>query len=79
MSLPEMACHLLVPLVREIQRDLPIIVTTDRHSPELEREVRRSDVTYYAIRPDDLSRMSGVVKVNLSRGAPAAAASAANI
>ena len=65
-ALPEMEGTMLVPLLREIQPELPIIVTTGRHTPALEQEVRRSQVVFYAIRPDDLPNLGEVVRKNLN-------------
>lgn len=70
-SFGDMDCATLIPLVREIQRDCHIIVTTSSHSPELEAAVRRCEVTYYAILPDDLVHIPDVVRKSL---APAAMA-----
>jgi DNA-binding NtrC family response regulator len=64
-SFGDMGCETLIPLVREVQRDCPVIVTTSRHSPELEAAVRRCEVTYYAILPDDLVHLPDVVRKNL--------------
>ena len=65
-SLPDMEGQKLIPLLREIDPRLPIIVTTANHSPALEQEVRASWVAFYAIRPDDLPHLGEVVRKNLS-------------
>jgi DNA-binding NtrC family response regulator len=64
-SFGDMEWETLIPLVREIQRDCPVIVTTSSHSPDLEAAVRRCEVTYYAILPDDLVHIPDVVRKNL--------------
>lgn len=64
-SLPEMEGAKLIPLLREVDPELPIIVTTRDHSPALEQAVRRCEVAFYAIRPDDLPYLREVARKNL--------------
>ena len=56
---------MLIPILREIQTSLPIIVTTANHSAELEQEVRSCQIAFYAILPDDLRHLGEVVQKNL--------------
>ena len=68
-SLPEVDCVGLIPLVRELQKDVPVIVCTGEPSPEQEAAVRRVEVSFYAIRPDDLAHLAELVERNrISRG-----------
>lgn len=64
-ALPDVEGQKLIPLLREVDPTLPIIVTTGDHSPDLEQAVRRCEVVFYAIRPDDLPHLEGIVRKNL--------------
>jgi DNA-binding NtrC family response regulator len=64
-SLPDMEGAKLIPLIQEIHPGLPIIATTGNHSPDLEQAVRRCQIVYYAIRPDDLPHLGEVARKNL--------------
>ena len=69
MSLPDVDCVALIPLVRELQKGVPVIVCTAEPSPEQEAAVRRVEVSFYAIRPDDLHHLAALVERNRnSRG-----------
>ena len=63
-SLPHFDCASLIPLVRELQKDVPVIVCTNEHSAEQELAVRRNEVAFYAIRPDDLVHLAELVERN---------------
>lgn len=49
-KMPEMKGHEAIPFIRGIAPNLPIIVTTDENSPELELQVRHQGVFYYHIK-----------------------------
>lgn len=65
-ALPDMEGHRLIPLIQEVRPDLPIIVTTASNSPALEQEVRRCQIVFYAVRPDDLRHLGEIVQKNLA-------------
>ncbi len=67
MSLPDVDCAALIPLVRELQRGLPVIVCTGEPSPAQEAAVRRVEISFYAIRPDDLHHLAELVERNRTR------------
>ena len=43
----------VIPILKDINPRLKFIVTTDEHSDEIEETVRREEIVYYAIKPDD--------------------------
>jgi DNA-binding NtrC family response regulator len=49
-KMPEMKGYDAIPLIRGITPDLPIIMTTEENSPELEYQVRHQGVFYYHIK-----------------------------
>lgn len=56
-DLPEMKGHEAVPLMKTINNDPPIIITTDKNTLELETKVREQDVYYYHVRTFGLNEL----------------------
>lgn len=48
--MPEMKGYEAIPLIRGIDPNLPIIITVEENSPELESQVRRHRVFYYHVK-----------------------------
>ena len=56
-KMPEMKGYDAIPLIRGIDPHLPIIITAEENSPELESEVRHHRVFYYHVKsfgPEEL-------------------------
>ncbi len=49
-KMPEMKGYEAIPFIRGMAPNLPIIMTTDENSPELESQVRHHGVFYYHIK-----------------------------
>jgi DNA-binding NtrC family response regulator len=57
----------IVPLIRGIDRDLPIIVTCECNTPDLERQVRTQKIFYYHIKGFGISELELAVKNALQK------------
>lgn len=51
----------LLPSLREIHPDLPVVALTSRNSLTLEQQVRRLGVVYYLIKPLNVEELEAVV------------------
>jgi two-component system response regulator (stage 0 sporulation protein F) len=60
-ALLDMSGHALAAALKEIDPDVPVLMTTADYSPELERHARRLGVLYYAQKPFDCRRIEAVV------------------
>lgn len=61
-NLPEIKGYEAISLMRTINNNPPIIITTDKNSLELEAEVRQQDVHYYHIRAFGLEELKTAVQ-----------------
>ncbi len=57
----------VIDMLRELKRDIPIIVTTGTPSEEMEREIRSCGIIYYAPKPVDFYWIKEIVRRSLSR------------
>jgi DNA-binding NtrC family response regulator len=57
----------IVPIIRGIDKDLPIIVTCDRNTPDLERQIRAQNIFYYHIKSFGISDLELAVKNALAK------------
>lgn len=60
--MPEMKGYEAIPLIRGIAPNLPIIITADENSPELESQVRHHRVFYYHVKSFGLEELKLVVE-----------------
>jgi len=61
-NLPEMAGYEAVPFMKAIDDNLPLIVTGDENSIELEAKIREQDVYYYHLRCFGLDELKLAVR-----------------
>ena len=79
MTMPECSADRLVPALRRVQSDLVVIITADRHAPEIERVARGLGIMLYLPKPISPGLLAEAIcsAVGLERKkAPAAEASA---
>ncbi len=62
-----MQCYELLPLIREIDDQLPIIVTSPDDSLEVAARIREQGVFYYMLKPVDIAEIKVVLKNALLR------------
>lgn len=61
----------MIPVIHQIDRELPIVAIGDEESLEMERKVRLEKVFYYMVRPVDLDELKEVVcRALLIRSSP---------
>jgi len=60
--MPEMKGYEAIPLIRGIDPNLPIIITAEENSPELESQVRHHRVFYYHVKSFGLEELKLVVE-----------------
>lgn len=65
-SLLDMSGHGLVRRLKEIDPDLPVLMTSGDYAPEQEAAARRGGILYYAHKPADYRLIGGVVDKALS-------------
>jgi len=61
-SLPEMDGYEAIPLMRTINNNPPVIITTGKNTLELETKVRQQEVYYYHIRSFGLEELKTVTQ-----------------
>ncbi|MBA7685281.1 hypothetical protein ES703_93699 [subsurface metagenome] len=61
-ELPEMKGYEAVPLIKMISKNIPIIMTADKNTLELETRVREQDVYYYHLRCFDRNELRLAVR-----------------
>ena len=52
----------IVPMLKDINNDLKVIITTDKNSIELESKCRTTGLIYYAIKPLDFELRVSIIK-----------------
>lgn len=57
----------IVPIIRGINKDLPIIVTCLHNSPDLEKQVRQQNIFYYHIKSFGISDLELAVRNALEK------------
>lgn len=62
-----MKCYELLPLIREIDDQLPVIVTSSDDSLEVAARVREQGVFYYVLKPVDIAEIKMVLRNALQR------------
>ena len=62
-----MKCYELIPLIREIDDQLPVIVTSSDDSLEVATRVREQGIFYYVLKPVDIAEIKMVLKNALQR------------
>lgn len=67
-QMPEMKGYEAIPLIRGIDPQLPIIMTAEENSPELESQVRHHRVFYYHIKSFGLEELKLAVENAIQRG-----------
>ncbi|MBI4241198.1 MAG: response regulator [Candidatus Rokubacteria bacterium] len=60
-SLVDMSGHALASWLKQIDREIPILMTSGDYRPELEMRARQVGVLYYAHKPTDYGRLQTVV------------------
>ncbi len=60
-SLLDMSGHALAQRLKEIDPELPVLMTSGDYAPELEAAARRVGILYYAHKPADYELIGGVV------------------
>lgn len=60
-ALADMSGHTLTASLKEIDPEIPVLMTTGDYSPELERRARQLGVLYYAHKPVDHELIEAVV------------------
>jgi DNA-binding NtrC family response regulator len=60
-SLLDMSGHALAQRLKEIDPELPVVMTSGDYAPELEAEARRVGILYYAHKPADYQLIGGFV------------------
>ncbi|MBI2879793.1 MAG: response regulator [Candidatus Rokubacteria bacterium] len=66
-GLEDMDGHALVAHLKELDLELPIIMTAGDYRPELEFQARRLGILYYAHKPADCRLLEAVVATALAR------------
>lgn len=51
----------IIPLIKDINKDIKIIMSTSTNSPELESRCREAGIIYYAIKPLDYDEIVKIV------------------
>ena len=57
----------IVPIIRGINRDIPIIVTCEHNTPDLEAQVRAQNIFYYHIKSFGISDLELAVRNALEK------------
>jgi len=60
-DLKDMEGYKIIPLMKDINRDVKVVITTKSNSTELESICRAAGIIYYAIKPIDNSQLIKVV------------------
>jgi len=66
-QMPEMKGYEAIPLIRGIDSQLPIIMTAEENSPELESQVRHHRVFYYHVKSFGLEELKLAVENAIQR------------
>ena len=64
-NLTDIEGHKVVPLVKDINNDIKIMLTAKENSPELESKCRQTGIIYYAIKPLDYEEIFDTIKFAL--------------
>lgn len=67
-SLQDMSGLALASWLKEVDRAIPILMTTGDYRPELEMRARQVGVLYYAQKPVDYERLQAIVTKAMSGG-----------
>ena len=52
----------LIPVLRAVRRDLPVVIIGDEDSLEIERSARQRSIFYYLVHPLERSEVEAVLK-----------------
>jgi len=66
-EMPEMKGYEAIPLIKGIDPDLPIIITAEENSPELESQVRHQRVFYYHVKSFGIEELKLAVENAIQR------------
>lgn len=61
-KLTDIQGHKLVPIIKDMNPGIRVIVTTGEHSDGMEEEVRRVGVVFYAIKPHEYPMIKDAVR-----------------
>ncbi|KPK96214.1 hypothetical protein AMJ80_01245 [bacterium SM23_31] len=61
-NLKDMKGYTIVPLLKDINKDIKVIITTFRNSVELEGKCRETGIILYAIKPLDYTQIVKITK-----------------
>ena len=61
-NMPGVRAYEVIPIVKKINRRIPIIVMSSDNSIDLARKVRQVGIFYYAMKPLDIEEMKLVVR-----------------
>ena len=61
-NLTDMEGYKIIPIIKDINKIVKVIITTSENSPELESQCREKGIIYYAIKPLVIDEILKVVK-----------------
>jgi len=61
-NLNDIEGYKIIPLIKDINKNIKIIMTTSENSVSLERKCRATGIIYYAIKPLDTGLITDIVK-----------------
>jgi len=61
-ELKDMEGYILVPLLKDLNKSMKVIMTTCKNDPELESRCRETGIIYYGIKPLDYGEILEVLK-----------------
>jgi DNA-binding NtrC family response regulator len=64
-DLKDIEGYKIIPLIKDINEDIKVIITISKNSPELEGKCRATGIIYYAIKPLNYEEIVNVVKYAL--------------
>ena len=68
-DLKDIEGYKIVPLIKDISKNIKVIITTSKSSTELEGKCRETGIIYYAIKPLDYKQILDVIRFSKkSRG-----------
>ena len=65
-DLKDIEGYKIVPLIKDINENIAVIITTKENSVELERKCRETGIIYYAIKPLNVVQFIEVIKIALN-------------
>jgi DNA-binding NtrC family response regulator len=66
-DLKDIEGYKIVPLIKDISKNIKVIITTSKSSVELEKKCRATGIIYYAIKPLDYDIIVGAIKYAIKK------------